>query len=439
MGGNCIDELGAAAGGTVIALEALLEVMPKLTALPQFSKMLIPPFEEITVIIQGFGAVGAHAARILGERLPGVKVVGISDALGYLYEEKGLPVEELFHMWSEKGLVTQQFYKDYIEPPNRVEFFKYSNFPNDLLRENAFCLIPAAPIANYLDIDELSNPSTTTDRMGDWWVIVEGANTYSPDPVRKTSRSRMEREVYRRRGVLIATDYLVNSGGVIFAAQEVMIKTPDSLRIPSDRLGDAKAVDLWLGSHQDGFKSLAEKRRIAAGIKRDDVIRRNMHEFIELLISDLDMLPCEAAEKISVSRIIHSEQYKRVGDLMGPIPTIHLNKTLQEVSVLLVEKGCSIVAVVSEKEELIGVITEWDITRATARGYDDSINIKNIMSKPAICTQADTSILDAIRKLEHHDISAMPVVESGVVKGMISTDLLARNTLYKLLLTNIES
>lgn len=438
MGGNCIDELGAAAGGTVIALEALLEVMPKLTALPQFSKMLIPPFEEITVIIQGFGAVGAHAARILSERLPGVKVVGISDALGYLYEEKGLPVEELFRMWSDKGLVTQQFYKDYIEPPNRVEFFKYSNYPNDLLRENAFCLIPAAPIANYLDIDELSNPSTTTDCMGDWWVIVEGANTYSPDPVRKTSRSRMEREVYRRRGVLIATDYLVNSGGVIFAAQEVMIKTPDSLRIPGNLLGDTKAVDLWLRSHQDGFKSLAEKRRIAAGKKRENVIHRNMHEFIELLISDLDMLPCEAAEKISVGRIIHNEQYKRVGDIMVPIPTIHLNKTLQEVSVLLVEKGCSIVAVLSEKDELIGVITEWDITRATARGYDDSINIKNIMSKPAICTQTDTSILDAIRKLEHHDISAMPVVEGGVVKGMISTDLLARNTLYKLLLTNIE-
>jgi len=60
----------------------------------------------------------------------------------------------------------------------------------------------------------------TVERMGRWSVIVEGANTYSPDPDRKVCRARMERAVYRQRGVLIATDYLINSGGVIFAAQE---------------------------------------------------------------------------------------------------------------------------------------------------------------------------------------------------------------------------
>ena len=38
MGGNRIDELGAAAGGVVIALERLLEIMPRLTVLPQFAR-----------------------------------------------------------------------------------------------------------------------------------------------------------------------------------------------------------------------------------------------------------------------------------------------------------------------------------------------------------------------------------------------------------------
>lgn len=56
--------------------------------------------------------------------------------------------------------------------------------------------------------------------MGAWTVIVEGANTYSAEPARRSARARMERAAYRERGVLIATDYLVNSGGVIFAAQE---------------------------------------------------------------------------------------------------------------------------------------------------------------------------------------------------------------------------
>ena len=83
-------------------------------------------------------------------------------------------------------------------------------------------------MANYLDVEAASNPCMTVDRMGDWTLIVEGANTYSPAPERKAARRRMERTVYWQKGVLIATDFLVNSGGVIFAAQEQLIQTARS-------------------------------------------------------------------------------------------------------------------------------------------------------------------------------------------------------------------
>ena len=84
MGGNRIDEIGAAAGGVVVALLTLLEIMPRLRVLPQFSNLEIPAVEKLTVLIQGFGAVGAHAARILKQRLPQAKTIGISDLEGYL-------------------------------------------------------------------------------------------------------------------------------------------------------------------------------------------------------------------------------------------------------------------------------------------------------------------------------------------------------------------
>ena len=79
--------------------------------------------------------------------------------------------------------------------------------------------------------------------MGKWSLIIEGANTYSPDPNRKAARTRMEQEVYRQKGVMIANDYLVNSGGVIFAAQEHIIPTPAHLQIPDKILGKPRAVD----------------------------------------------------------------------------------------------------------------------------------------------------------------------------------------------------
>ena len=221
--------------------------------------------------------------------------------------EASLQTEKLFEMWREYGLVTRRYYNEVAGSETLGSLpVKYSTDPNDLLRESAFCLIPAAPIAPYLDTDPSTNPSMTVDRAGHWAVSIEGANTYSPLAERKAARSRMERAVYRSRGVLIATDYLVNSGGVIFAAQEHLIKTPDQLRIPNAMLGDDQAVNSWLADHADELSQLADKRLVAAEAYREQVIHENMVELIDLLVSDADMLPCEAAEKISVRRIAAS-------------------------------------------------------------------------------------------------------------------------------------
>jgi glutamate dehydrogenase (NAD(P)+) len=431
MGGNRIDRLGAAAGGVIIALEALLEELPRLRSLPQFSNLKIPHPNDLTLLIQGFGAVGAHAARILNERIPSARVTGISDVFGYLYAEEGLPIDLLFQKWQESGTVSYPYFRDHILPQGLPT--KYSNAPNDLLRESAFCFAPASPIANYLDTDSASNPCMTTDRMGSWAIIIEGANTYSPDPVWKNARARLERMVYRQRGTLIATDYLVNSGGVIFAAQEQLIKTPMELRIPQNMLGNREAVDRWLILNQKSMAELAETRRQAAEIYRDNVIRRNMHELIDLLVQDNDLLPCEAAEMISIQRIASSESDRRAADLMVPIPTIQSDKTVREAAALLVEQGSPILAVLSPSGDLAGVVTEWDVTRATARGAPDNNPIAQIMTKKVIAASPSDSILDMIRKLEYHEISAMPVVEQGCVQGMVTADLLARRTLLRLL------
>jgi len=434
MGGNRIDELGAAAGGAIIALDELLKEMPRLRTLPQFEKLKVPSADALTVLIQGFGAVGAHGARFIESWLPGIKITGVSDELGYLYGEQGLPVDHLFNMWHESGPVTLDYYQQHLVGTSRGRpMIKFSNAPDDLLRESAFCLIPAAPIANYLDTDTGTNPSMTTDLMGSWSVIVEGANTYSPDPDRKAARARMERTVYRQRGTLIAPDYLVNSGGVIFAAQEHLIKTPTHLRIPDAALGDRNAVNSWLAEHAEELSALAEERLKAAEAHRNDVIRRNIRELIDLLLSDADMLPFEAAETISVQRITTSESNRTAADIMAPIPTIPTSSTIKIAAATLVEKGCPILAITSPSNQLAGVVTEWDITRATAQGSPDDLFIQEIMTHQVITVEPTDGILDVIRKLEHYEISAMPVVDEKVVVGMVNTDLLARHSLYRLL------
>jgi len=431
MGGNCIDELGAAAGGVVIAVEALLEHMPRLRVLPQFARLEIPPVDQLSVLIQGFGAVGAHAARILQERLPGCRVTGVSDEAGYLYDADGLPVEQLFRLWQEHGLVSKAFQEQGVGASGNGR--KFSTDANDLLREWAFCLIPAAPVANYLDTDASTRPSMTTDRMGRWSLIVEGANTYSPDPVRQLARARMEREVYRQRGTLIATDYLVNSGGVIFAAQEHLIRTPEELRIPGAMLGDRQAAERWIADHRAGYRALAEKRCAAALAFRDEVIRRNMAELVDLLVADPDLLPCEAAEHISVRRIAVREMDRCARDIMGPIQTITAEAAVGEAARELLEGNGSLLAVVGRRGELRGVVTDWDINRAMAQGRAPDSPLAEIMSTEVISVEPEEGILQVVRKLETYEISAMPVVEADTAIGLISTDLLARRSLLRLL------
>ncbi|MHA1625124.1 MAG: Glu/Leu/Phe/Val dehydrogenase dimerization domain-containing protein [Promethearchaeota archaeon] len=424
MGGNRIDELGGAAGGVVTALQTLIEIMPRLRVLPQFSKLEIPKIEDLTILIQGFGAVGAHTARIFKERIHWVKITGISDLDGYLYNEVGLPVEELYEYWKEKGLVTKNYYMDKILKEGYEYPIKFSTNSNNLLLEDSFCFIPAAPIFNYLGVWKNENPSMTVERMGRWSLIVEGANTYSPDPNRKAARIRMEQIVYKEKGVMIANDYLVNSGGVIFAAQEKIISTPEHLQIPENMLGNRDVVLSWLEEHKDEFAELSKRRLIAGEEYRKKVIHHNMIELVDILAANSDILPCIAAEKISLQRLVAKEQELTAKDIMESLPTIDVNSRAQDAAALIISENSGIIAVL-EDEKLIGVVTDWDITKAMAENACD-VNLREIMTRIVITAPPDYTIIELVRKLEQHRISAMPIVEDGKVMGKISSDLITQ-------------
>jgi len=103
-----------------------------------------------------------------------------------------------------------------------------------------------------------------------------------------------------------------------------------------------------------------------------------------------------------------------------------------------VEVGRVILAVVTPQGDLTGVVTRWDITRAIAQGMPDTQSLEDIMTREVVAVAPDDSILTMVHKLEHHDISAMPVVEQGAVLGVISADLLARRSLLRLLQSQLD-
>jgi len=350
---------------------------------------------------------------------------------GYLYNKNGLPVEELFDLWQNLGLVTNTFFKEKIALEGYKHPTKFSTNANNLLLENAFCMIPAAPIFNYLGVRTSDKASMLVERMGKWSVIIEGANTYSPDPNRKAARTRMEQIVYGEKGVMIANDYLVNSGGVIFAAQEHIIKTPDNLQIPDEMLGNREAVDKWLKDHEDDFSELSKQRLIAGEEYRENVIHNNMVELVDLLAANPNMLPCTAAQRVSIQRLSAKESQRTAKDIMVSIPTIDVRSSIQNTAKLMIDKNSGIVAILSEGK-LIGVATDWDITAAASTNSCD-VKLDKIMTKDVIIASPDYTMLDIVRELEQYQISAMPVVKDGRVLGKVSSDLITQRYVLSLL------
>ncbi|MBX6352216.1 MAG: Glu/Leu/Phe/Val dehydrogenase [Thermoflavifilum sp.] len=136
--------------------------------------------KEARVIVQGFGNVGSNVARILHEM--GVKVVGISDANGALYNENGLDIPDLFDKRDSFGVVTTNF--------SHV----ISN--EELLVKPCDILIPAA----------LENQITEHNaRDIQAKLIVEAANGPT---------TPMADAILEERGILVVPDVLANAGGV---------------------------------------------------------------------------------------------------------------------------------------------------------------------------------------------------------------------------------
>jgi glutamate dehydrogenase (NAD(P)+) len=138
------------------------------------------PLEETEVAVQGFGSVGATAARDLDDL--GTTVVGISDVNGAMYDPDGIDTTVIPSHDEEPEAVTD--YADQV----------ISN--RELLELDVDILIPAA-VGNAITEENVDGVSAD--------LIVEGAN----GPI-TTGAAR----VLNERQVPVIPDILANAGGV---------------------------------------------------------------------------------------------------------------------------------------------------------------------------------------------------------------------------------
>jgi glutamate dehydrogenase (NAD(P)+) len=134
------------------------------------------------VVIQGFGNVGGHAARLLHEA--GAKVIAVGDATASIFNAAGMDIPALRAFHAEHATV-QGF-------PG-VEEIK----PAALLRTPCDILVPAA-LGGVIDATVAAQVDTS--------LVVEGANA----PVTAGGA-----QVLQERGIATLPDILANAGGVV--------------------------------------------------------------------------------------------------------------------------------------------------------------------------------------------------------------------------------
>jgi glutamate dehydrogenase (NAD(P)+) len=138
--------------------------------------------DEYTAAVQGFGNVGSVTAKYL--HMQGIKVTGVSDVHGALYNPDGLDVPALLDYARERGTIVG------FEPAQKIEH-------KDLLGLNVDILVPAA-LANVITEKNAHEVKCK--------ILAEGAN----GPV-----SPEADKILLEKGVFIIPGILANSGGVV--------------------------------------------------------------------------------------------------------------------------------------------------------------------------------------------------------------------------------
>lgn len=115
----------------------------------------------------------------------------------------------------------------------------------------------------------------------------------------------------------------------------------------------------------------------------------------------------------------------KVKEIMKKVVTVNGDMTLKEAAAFMSKKniGC---LVITEKETILGIITERDILKYISKSNNLNIPLQEIMSQDVITIDANADLLEAADLMFQHKIKRLPVVNKGKLVGIITaTDIVA--------------
>ncbi len=200
------------------------------------------------VIIQGFGNVGFHTAKVMQEN--GAVIVGVAEFEGGLFNAKGIDVDDL-----KKFQIENKTIRNY----PKAKFIKNSN---ELMEHECDILIPAA-LENQITKENAPRIKAK--------IIGEGAN----GPITPQAES-----ILMKNGTLIVPDMYLNAGGVTVSYFEWLKNLSHvSFGRLDHRYQDNsfnKIIDLIEGN--TGKKISTYERNILKGADELDIVRSGLED-----------------------------------------------------------------------------------------------------------------------------------------------------------------
>jgi PAS domain S-box-containing protein len=148
-----------------------------------------------------------------------------------------------------------------------------------------------------------------------------------------------------------------------------------------------------------------------------------------------DSIDGQTHDIASTRLITASRTWLQMADVMSKdVASISQYETVVSAAKLMSEQKLSCLAVM-DKAQVVGIITETDMLRRVAnhgpRLYQK--HLAQIMSSPVKCAPADLSLLEASDLMNERQIKRLPILEQGVLVGIVTqTDLTRALTSYGL-------
>jgi uncharacterized protein (DUF39 family)/CBS domain-containing protein len=142
------------------------------------------------------------------------------------------------------------------------------------------------------------------------------------------------------------------------------------------------------------------------------------------LTAPVERLPLDSVFK----PMKQTEETPFVASVMHSAVTCKENEEIRAIAERIVTRSVNHIVVVDDHGRLCGIVTSWDITRATAEGRKA---LADIVTRRVVTAKPDEPLETASRRMAQHNISALPVIDNerkvlGIVTSEDISKLLGR-------------